>query len=326
MANKSYPAGVNGTESTITVTTYDNIEYGWSIRVINRDDGVWFEAQSLCEALGIKNNRSAVATLDEDEVISVGIYDGNRGNPNKTFVSESGFNKLAFRGRSAEARAMTNWVARDVLPSIRRHGAYVVDTNDPESAMSYAFAAAKDAVARAEERSRILADGVLAISEERDQLASVAESEGVRADVAEMECRKAHESVEMLEVSVSEQKGRADALAAIVRGINGTMPFTDFARYLTQYDKSIRRKDVIDAFADAGFITKRGVKPTQKGIRRGVVAPAPISHHKGSDGTRRLNPQRARVTTKGMAWAVDRFVGIDARPEVLRSLALPPSV
>jgi prophage antirepressor-like protein len=77
----------------------------------------------LCEALGIENSRDAVRSLNPDERITVAIPDGNRGNPNKTLVNESGFYKLAFKSRRPEAERFRDWVTGTVLPAIRKGGA-----------------------------------------------------------------------------------------------------------------------------------------------------------------------------------------------------------
>lgn len=43
-----------------------------------------------------------------------------------TVVNEAGLYKLAFRSNKPEADRFVNWVASDVLPSIRRTGSYTV--------------------------------------------------------------------------------------------------------------------------------------------------------------------------------------------------------
>lgn len=42
-----------------------------------------------------------------------------------TLISESGFYRLVLRSDKPEARAVQDWVMREVLPSIRKHGVYV---------------------------------------------------------------------------------------------------------------------------------------------------------------------------------------------------------
>jgi prophage antirepressor-like protein len=47
------------------------------------------------------------------------------GNQNMIFVDESNFYKAVFQSRKTEAEAFTEWVTSEVLPSIRKHGAYM---------------------------------------------------------------------------------------------------------------------------------------------------------------------------------------------------------
>jgi len=42
-----------------------------------------------------------------------------------TCISEAGLYKLAFTSRKEEAEKFTDWVATEVIPSIRQHGAYM---------------------------------------------------------------------------------------------------------------------------------------------------------------------------------------------------------
>lgn len=94
------------------------------VRVIDQGGQPWFVAKDVCEVLEIANSRDAVADLDEDEVNSVAITDGNRGNPNRTVVSESGVYALIFKSRKAVAKAFRKWVTSEVLPTIRKTGGY----------------------------------------------------------------------------------------------------------------------------------------------------------------------------------------------------------
>lgn len=93
------------------------------IRVETIGGEPWFVAKDVCQALGIENNRDAVARLDEDEK-GVGSTDTLRGKQTVTLVNESGLYNLIFQSRKAEARAFRRWVTGEVLPTIRRTGRY----------------------------------------------------------------------------------------------------------------------------------------------------------------------------------------------------------
>lgn len=114
-------------EGDISVIKFE----GKTVRIVNVYGEPWFVAKDICEALDIVNSRDALKSLDDDEKNTVALTYGNRGNPRHGVVAESGFYKLIARSRKAStpgtfAHRFTNWVFRDVIPSIRKTGAYGV--------------------------------------------------------------------------------------------------------------------------------------------------------------------------------------------------------
>lgn len=92
---------------------------------IDGNNDPWFVARDVCKILEITNPSQAVASLDTDEKNTLTISEGIPGNPNKTVVSEAGLYKLIMRSRKPEARDFQRWVTHEVLPTIRKHGAYM---------------------------------------------------------------------------------------------------------------------------------------------------------------------------------------------------------
>ncbi|MBM7342732.1 Bro-N domain-containing protein [Pantoea coffeiphila] len=123
-----------GSKATFTANSSDIsvIKFeGKTVRIVNVYGVPWFVAKDICEALDIVNSRDALKSLDDDEKNTVALTYGNRGNPRHGVVAESGFYKLIARSRKAStpgtfAHRFTNWVFRDVIPSIRKTGAYGV--------------------------------------------------------------------------------------------------------------------------------------------------------------------------------------------------------
>ncbi|EFC2563323.1 transporter [Escherichia coli] len=101
------------------------------VRIVKINSEPWFVAKDVCAALELSNSRMALQDLDDDERNTVTLTYGIRGNPNHSAVSESGFYKLIARSRKAStpgtfAHRFTNWVFREVIPSIRKTGIYGV--------------------------------------------------------------------------------------------------------------------------------------------------------------------------------------------------------
>ncbi|SVZ66229.1 1-deoxy-D-xylulose-5-phosphate synthase [Klebsiella pneumoniae] len=114
-------------DSDISVIKFE----GHTVRIVNVYGEPWFIAKDICAALDIVNSRDALKSLDDDEKNTVALIYGNRGNPNHGVVAESGFYKLIARSRKAStpgtfAHRFSNWVFRDVIPSIRKTGSYGV--------------------------------------------------------------------------------------------------------------------------------------------------------------------------------------------------------
>lgn len=104
----------------VTIFNFDGADF----RVIIRDGEPWFVAKDVCDVLELSNPREAVSGLDDDEKNTVRISDGIRGNPNMNIISESGLYTLVMRSNKPEARRFRKWVTSEVLPTIRKHGAY----------------------------------------------------------------------------------------------------------------------------------------------------------------------------------------------------------
>ena len=99
------------------------------VRTVVKDDQIWFVATDVCKALDYANPSDAVAThLDDDEKMTIANSDshsGKRGGSRfMVIINESGLYALVLRSRKPEARKFAKWVTSEVLPSIRKTGAY----------------------------------------------------------------------------------------------------------------------------------------------------------------------------------------------------------
>lgn len=108
------------------IKVFENAEFG-SVRTVTINGEPWFVASDVCKALGIANNRDAVARLDEDEK-GVALTDTLGGVQNLTTVNEPGLYALVLSSRKPEAKAFKRWITHEVIPDIRQYGMYA--TND----------------------------------------------------------------------------------------------------------------------------------------------------------------------------------------------------
>lgn len=106
------------------IEVFKNEQFG-EVRTILINSEPWFVAVDVCAALEITNSRDAVKRLDEDERNTVVITDGIRGNPNKVIINEAGLYSLILTSRKPEAKAFKRWITHEVIPMIRKTGAYM---------------------------------------------------------------------------------------------------------------------------------------------------------------------------------------------------------
>lgn len=150
---------------------------GAEVRTVTIDGEPWFVASDVCSVLDIGNPSHAVTRLDDDEVTLI----SNEGRPTNV-VSEAGLFSLILGSRKPEARAFKRWITHDVLPSIRRTGAYAVET--PEQLLARALVTAQGVIERKDEHIAVLTPR----AEAWDELAS-AEGDYEVADAAKILAR-----------------------------------------------------------------------------------------------------------------------------------------
>ncbi|MDM5436198.1 phage antirepressor [Bacillus hominis] len=102
---------------------FNNNELG-QVRTVIQGEDIWFIAKDVCEVLKIKNTTVAIQKLDSDEVTKFNLG-GLSGETN--IINESGLYSLIMTSRKPQAKVFKRWVTSEVLPSIRKHGAYMTD-------------------------------------------------------------------------------------------------------------------------------------------------------------------------------------------------------
>ncbi|ASY50457.1 phage antirepressor KilAC domain-containing protein [Clostridium perfringens] len=95
-------------------------------------DCLGLEKSSIRNYLAEMNEKQSIV-LTNSKVLNTDIRKlANRG---EKFLTESGVYKLIFKSKKKEAEKFQDWVTDDVLPSIRKHGAYMTE-NTLEKALT----------------------------------------------------------------------------------------------------------------------------------------------------------------------------------------------
>lgn len=129
MQNKNNSSTSSSTTTTAApeVTVFKNLvhpEFG-ELRTVEIDGEPWFVGKDVATALGYTNSRDAIAThvfADDKGVESIDTLGGRQ---KMTIINESGLYALVFGSRLKIAKEFKHWVTAEVLPSIRKNGAYI---------------------------------------------------------------------------------------------------------------------------------------------------------------------------------------------------------
>lgn len=105
---------------------FENPEFG-AVRSILIDGDPWFVAADVCKALELEKTNRALSRLDDDEKGAHSVSTPG-GRQRMSIISESGLYSLILGSRKPEAKAFKRWVTHEVIPSIRKHGAYMTDS------------------------------------------------------------------------------------------------------------------------------------------------------------------------------------------------------
>ena len=112
---------------------------GKEVRTIQRNGETWWVLKDVCGVLELSNARMIADRLDEDDVSLAYVTDSMGRQQQTNIVNESGLYNVILRSDKPEAKKFKRWVTHEVLPQIRRHGAYITTSkleeimNDPDS-------------------------------------------------------------------------------------------------------------------------------------------------------------------------------------------------
>jgi anti-repressor protein len=143
---------------------FNHPHFGEVRTVIGKDGEPRFCLKDVCRALDIKQFR-ANERLGED-VISNHTLSTRGGNQQFMFINEDGLYDVILDSRKIESKRFRKWVTSEVLPSIRKNGAYLTERtieralNEPDFLIELATNLKKEKQARefAEERNEVQKD------------------------------------------------------------------------------------------------------------------------------------------------------------------------
>ena len=130
MQNKNNSSTSSSTTTTAApeVTVFKNLvhpEFG-ELRTVEIDGEPWFVGKDVAAALGYTKERNALDKhVDKDDALKRGVTDSMGRTQQMTIINESGLYSLILSSKLPSAKEFKHWVTSEVLPSIRKNGAYI---------------------------------------------------------------------------------------------------------------------------------------------------------------------------------------------------------
>ena len=105
------------------LTTFTNPEFG-QVRTVEIDGTPWLVGKDVAVALGYKNPQRAIRDHVDAEDKGVTKTVTPSGEQEMLIINESGLYSLILSSKMPKAKAFKRWVTSEVLPAIRKNGAY----------------------------------------------------------------------------------------------------------------------------------------------------------------------------------------------------------
>lgn len=258
-------------ENKIQVWNYESSE----IRTIQKDGEPWFVLADVCKVLEIARGTKVAERLEEDEVRQTSITDSLGRQQKAYIINESGLYTVILRSDKPQAKPFRKWVTSEVLPSIRKHGAYMTEQTLERALTSPDFLIE-------------LATQLKSEREQRKQLETT-----VAAQSKQME----HDKPKVL-------------FADSVTASSSSILIGELAKLIKQNGVDIGQRRLFEWMRANGYLIKRKGSeynlPTQRSMEQGLMEIKETSVVHTGDTTISKTP---KVTGKGQVYFINLFLG-----------------
>lgn len=260
------------------IQIFQNEQFGKVRIAMNENEEPLFCLADVCAVIGIANARNVRSRLEEDDVRQMDTIDSMGRNQQVTFITESGLYDVIIRSDSEKAKPFRKWVTSEVLPSIRRHGAYMTQETLEKALTSPDFLIQLATNLKEEKQKRIEAEQ--------------------KAELAEQTIKSNAPKVLF-----------ADAVSTSQR----SCLVAELAKILQQNGVNIGQNRLFAWMRENGYLCSKGQyynQPTQKAMDLGLFELKQTTINK-PDGSI-LVSTTTKVTGKGQVYFVNKFLGKDA--------------
>lgn len=255
------------------IKIFRNPQFGEIRTAVAESGEPMFCAADVCYALGYSNPRKAISDhVDEGDVTKRDTPTVS-GVQSMTFIHESGLYSLIFGSKLETAKVFKKWVTSEVLPSIRKHGAYMTQSaiertlTDPDYLIQLATAL------KEERQQRILAQ------------------------------KKAE-----LEAEINKTNAPKVLFADAVVGSKSTCLIGELAKIITQNGHPIGQNRLFKWLRENGYLGRHGERyniPNQQYIEMGLFELKKNVHSENGVMKTTMTP---KVTGRGQAYFINKFL------------------
>ena len=103
---------------------------GQDVRIITINDEPWFFGKGIADILGYSDTQAMTRRLDDEDKETYTDKTSGQGR-NVAIINESGLYSAILGSKKPEAKQFKRWVTSEVLPTIRKHGAYMTQPQVP---------------------------------------------------------------------------------------------------------------------------------------------------------------------------------------------------
>lgn len=259
------------------IQIFQNEQFGKVRITMNENEEPLFCLADVCSVIGIANARNVKSRLDLEDVCQMDTLTEG-GKQQVTFITESGLYDVIIRSDSEKAKPFRKWVTSEVLPSIRRHGAYMTQETLEKALTSPDFLIQLATNLKEEKQKRIEAEQ--------------------KAELAEQTIKSNAPKVLF-----------ADAVSTSQR----SCLVAELAKILQQNGVNIGQNRLFAWMRENGYLCSKGQyynQPTQKAMDLGLFELKQTTINK-PDGSI-LVSTTTKVTGKGQVYFVNKFLGKDA--------------
>ena len=259
------------------IQIFQNEQFGKVRIAMNENEEPLFCLADVCSVIGIANARNVKSRLDLEDVCQMDTLTEG-GKQQVTFITESGLYDVIIRSDSEKAKPFRKWVTSEVLPSIRKHGAYMTQETLEKALTSPDFLIRLATKLKEEKQKRI----------------------------------EAEQKVELAEQTIKNNAPKV-LFANAVSTSQRSCLVAELAKILQQNGVNIGQNRLFAWMRENGYLCSKGQyynQPTQKSMDLGLFELKQTTINK-PDGSI-LVSTTTKVTGKGQVYFVNKFLGKDA--------------